>query len=189
MLWCFLVSYFTSIGAKLWVWVLIWKTCLLRFCLSEMFRWKLISYSWSLWKNEQNHVWFAWFGGVFVNSGDRSCHRKNQSSPEKTTLHCSVFLNKFKSQPLDSLVCSYALILILKRNRQISFKWDLTVMMYWLVFLRHVALSLDRFCWAIKQRRLILIIRPRTHTLTLRLIPWLHWIIFVWLFFFWTETR
>ena len=66
MFWCFLVSCFGPILVNLRVVVLIFETCLLRFCVSMMFRWKLISYSWSLWKNEQNHIWFDLFREVFV---------------------------------------------------------------------------------------------------------------------------
>jgi hypothetical protein len=63
---CFLVSCFVPICTKSWVGVLVWKLYLLRFCLSIMIRWKLLAYSWSVWKIVQSSVFDCWFWCWFV---------------------------------------------------------------------------------------------------------------------------
>jgi hypothetical protein len=63
---CFLVCSFAPICTESWVCVLVWKLYLLRFCLSMMIRWKLLAYSWSVWKIVQSSVFDCWFWCWFV---------------------------------------------------------------------------------------------------------------------------
>jgi hypothetical protein len=61
-----------------------------------------------------------------------------------------IFFAEFKSQPFDRLCFSGALILLLKRSRQISFKRDLTAMRLMARSVASCCAALDLPDWAFR---------------------------------------
>jgi hypothetical protein len=98
---CFLVSQFVPIRAESWSRVLILKLCSLRFCFSVMFLWKLLAYLKSLWKNEQNHIWFDLFREVFVAPVTGVVTGKYLLRRRRWSTVFSGFSIKFECWPLD----------------------------------------------------------------------------------------
>jgi hypothetical protein len=117
-------------------------------------------------------------------SGDRRRRRRNQRSPEKKASPWVFFFAKFKSPPFDRPFFSWTLISLLKRSRQIAFKWDLTAMRLMARTLASCCAALDHAVGPSDPGPLITIMWLRSTQRTLRLFSRPHRIFWRWLLFF-----